>query len=135
MNSIIEEASSIAKAIDQAWQRAEKPQEFSVKIFEEPQRNMFGLTVKSAKIALFFDEKATISHTSLKRKSPEVQTRPVARQRHDSPQKNTSRSPVNTRQEKAPAVQRPLVKEQDRSQANKPQPRKQRPVWSHRVQP
>ncbi len=56
MKSIMEEASSISKAIDLAWNRAEKPSQFSIKVLEEPERNMFGLTVKSAKIALFFEE-------------------------------------------------------------------------------
>jgi hypothetical protein len=56
MKSIMEEASSISKAIDQAWNRAGKPTEFTVKILETPERNLFGLTTKSAKIALFFDE-------------------------------------------------------------------------------
>lgn len=54
MKSIIEEASSIVKAIEAAWIRAEKPQEFSVKIFEEPEKNFFGMVTKSAKIALIF---------------------------------------------------------------------------------
>lgn len=57
MKSIMEEASSIGKAIDLAWNRAGKPAQFSIKILEEPEKNMFGLTVKSAKIALFFDER------------------------------------------------------------------------------
>jgi|GEM_PF-557562 predicted RNA-binding protein Jag len=55
MKSIIEEASSIVKAIEAAWIRAEKPQEFSVKIFEEPEKNFFGMVTKSAKIALIFN--------------------------------------------------------------------------------
>ena len=56
MKSLVEEASSISKAIEQGWLRAGKPQEFSVKIFCEPEKNFFGLTVKSAKIAIFFKE-------------------------------------------------------------------------------
>lgn len=56
----MEEASSIAKAIEAAWIRAEKPAEFSVKVLEEPEKNFFGLTSKSAKIAFIFnDEKAS----------------------------------------------------------------------------
>ncbi len=55
MKSIVEEASSISKAIEQAWNRAGKPASFSIKIFEEPKRNMFGITVQSAKIGLFFE--------------------------------------------------------------------------------
>ncbi len=54
MKSIMEEASSIAKAIEAAWIRAEKPHEFSVKVFEEPEKNFFGMVTKSAKIGLFF---------------------------------------------------------------------------------
>src|ERR1700730_15554830 len=56
MKSIMEEASSISKAIDQAWNRAGKPMEFTIKVLETPERNLFCLTTKSAKIALFFDD-------------------------------------------------------------------------------
>jgi len=54
MKSIIEEASSIAKAIENAWIRAGKPDVFQVKILEEPKRNFLGLTVQSAKIGFFY---------------------------------------------------------------------------------
>lgn len=57
MKSIMEEASSITKAIESAWNRAGKPQEFTIKVLEHPETNFFGLkTVKSAKIAIFFNE-------------------------------------------------------------------------------
>lgn len=59
MKSIIEEASSISKAIENGWLKAGKPKEFSIKIFEEPVKNFFGLTVKSAKIGIFFEESRT----------------------------------------------------------------------------
>jgi hypothetical protein len=57
MKSIIHEASSIGKAIEQGWQKAGCPKEFSVRILEEPERNFIGLTIKTAKVALFFGEK------------------------------------------------------------------------------
>lgn len=57
MKSIIEEASSVSKAIEKGWTRAGKPKNFSVKIYEEAEKNFFGLTTRSAKIALIFDEK------------------------------------------------------------------------------
>lgn len=57
MKSIMEEGSSIFKALEKAWIRAGKPQEFSVKIFEEEQKNFFGMTKRSAKVAIFFDER------------------------------------------------------------------------------
>ena len=56
MKSIIEEASSIAKAVEQAWERAGQPSEFSIKIFQLPQKNFFGFTKVSAKIGIFFGE-------------------------------------------------------------------------------
>ena len=57
MKSIIHEASSIGKAIEQGWQKAGCPKEFSVRILEEPERNFIGMTVKTAKIAIFFGER------------------------------------------------------------------------------
>lgn len=60
MKSIVEEASSIAKAVEKGWIRAGKPREFSVKIFEEPEKNFFGLTTKPAKIAIVFAQIAKV---------------------------------------------------------------------------
>jgi hypothetical protein len=57
MKSLVEEASSITKAIEKAWTRAGKPQSFSVKIFENPESGFLGLTTKkSAKVGIFFEE-------------------------------------------------------------------------------
>lgn len=56
MKSIIQEASSIAKAVEEGWIKAQKPQQFSVKILEESEKNFIGFTTKSAKVAIFFDE-------------------------------------------------------------------------------
>ena len=56
MKSIMEEASSIIKAIEKGWISAGQPKEFTVKILEEPQRNFIGMTVRSAKIGIFFSD-------------------------------------------------------------------------------
>jgi hypothetical protein len=56
MKSVMQEASSIAKAFEQAWEKAGKPQQCSVKVLEEPRHNFIGMTIQSAKIALFFDD-------------------------------------------------------------------------------
>jgi hypothetical protein len=55
MKSVIHEASSIAKAVDQAWEKAGKPKEFSIKVLELPEKNFLGFTKRSAKISLLFD--------------------------------------------------------------------------------
>jgi hypothetical protein len=57
MKSVMQEASTVIKAIEQGWVKAGQPHEFSVKILEEPQRNFIGITIRSAKIALYFDER------------------------------------------------------------------------------
>lgn len=68
MKSIIEEASSIFKAIEKGWSRAGKPEEFSVKIYEEPEHNFLGLTTKSAKIAIFYENNEKINDHNLEQK-------------------------------------------------------------------
>ncbi len=57
MKSIMQEASSVMKAVEKGWETAGKPKEFLIKIFEEPKKNFIGLTVQSAKVGIFFDEK------------------------------------------------------------------------------
>lgn len=66
MKSLIEEASTIGKAIETAWERAGQPQSFSVKIFENPEYGFFGMTKKYGKIALFFDENSSQSNVKKK---------------------------------------------------------------------
>ncbi len=80
MKSIMEEASSITKAIENAWNRAGKPQEFSVKILELPKTSFFGFkTSKSAKVALFFNEQtAKIREEHPKQVRP-LQGRPLVK--------------------------------------------------------
>jgi len=55
---MMEEASSVFKAVESCWNRAGKPQEFTVKILELPEKNFFGMTTKAAKVALFFNQVA-----------------------------------------------------------------------------
>ena len=56
MKSLMEEASSISKAIEKGWTNAGKPKEFTIKIYEEPQKNFIGMTTRPAKIGIFFSE-------------------------------------------------------------------------------
>lgn len=86
MKSIIEEASSISKAIKNGWIKAGRPQEFSVKIFEEPEKGFLGLfTKKRAKIGIFFKEIAEAPAERV-RKSPrqEFRTRHI-QERQEGP--------------------------------------------------
>jgi predicted RNA-binding protein Jag len=105
MKSIMEEASSVAKAIEKGWIRAGKPQEFSVKVFEEAQKNFIGMTTKPAKIALFFEERNT--------QSSHQKSQPTLR-------------PIQPQQQKRqPQTQQPQRAQQPASKAQQP-PRPER---------
>lgn len=126
MKSIMEEASTITKAINQAWERAGQPQEFSVKILEHPQTSFFGFkTAKSAKIALFFAEipvKAKDHHHPARQrpagrpeKSADIQERETTRQ-HPQQRRFQSEDRMGEReqQQRKPAGQQPHQKMQQR---------------------
>ena len=114
MKSIMEEASSLSKAIDRAWNRAGKPSKFTVRVLEEPEHNMFGLTVKSAKIALFFDEKSTDGISSY---SNEKATRP--RHHEQAPRRQ---SPAADRPTKAPRFEPRSQERPYRAPIRRPRP-------------
>lgn len=58
MKSVVQEASTIGKAIEQGWKAAGEPRDFSIKVLEIPQHNFLGFTTRSAKVAIVFDEHA-----------------------------------------------------------------------------
>ena len=81
MKSIIEQASSIMKAIEKAWDQAEKPKEFSIKIFEQEERNFFGMSTKPAKVGIFFSDKPVTHEKSTSKPRPEIkECRPEVRE-------------------------------------------------------
>jgi hypothetical protein len=98
MKSMMEEASSIVKAIENCWLRAGKPQEFTVRILEEPQKNFLGMTTKPAKIALFFDQKLVMLDGVKKQQPPQIK-REVAPQPAPREQYKDERAPRPQSQE------------------------------------
>lgn len=60
------------KAIEKAWNQAEQPKEFSIKIFEKEERNFFGMTTKPAKIGIFFSDKPIIHEKPAPKPRPEI---------------------------------------------------------------
>ena len=85
MKSIMEQASSIIKAIEKAWISADKPKEFSVKIFEHEEKNFFGMTTKPAKIGIFFSDKATASDKTHKARVTTKELRLTEKESHKQP--------------------------------------------------
>ena len=138
MKSLMEEASSIFKAIETAWNRAGKPQEFSIKILEHPEKNFFGLnTVKSAKIALLFNEHAyrqpSKGHqTSARPSTPEniEKEQGYARKPHQQQRQRTEQSGTTQEsREQRPIHTRPERTQEPREQRfeQKIEPRQERP--------
>lgn len=88
MNSIMQEASSLAKAVEQAWIKAGKPQKFSIRVFEDAEKNFLGISTKPAKIALLFEkEDIAVKGDSEPRKKearPQSYTQPSAQSSYAS---------------------------------------------------
>ena len=54
MKSVVVEASTVAKAIESAWLKADKPEEFFIRVLQEHTAGFFGFGAQKAKIVLFF---------------------------------------------------------------------------------
>lgn len=138
MKSIMHEASSLAKAIEQGWEKAGKPNDFSIKILEKPQKNFFGFTTHSAKIALYFDERPQQRHEA-------HPARHKPREHRETHQRSEHRQ--EQRVEQRPLVQRqpevretrppePRVRQQQRPEPRVPEQRVAEPTQAqkHEVQ-
>jgi predicted RNA-binding protein Jag len=125
MKSVTEQASSIAKAIQKAWERAGKPLEFSIKIFEEPKTNFFGLTSQPAKVGLFFEvaqvQPAAPAPTPKPARPPRREARP-ARQPQPAPQPKEVHEPREPRE--------PRETREPRQQPQEAEPRE---IWSENL--
>jgi len=140
MKSIMEEASSVIKAIEKGWIEAGKPQEFSVKVFEEATKNFLGMTSKPAKIAIFFDEKGAQPHAKQhrppqQRPTKEEYARPAqqqARKPQQQPRHERQERPErHERQERNERTERPQRQQQFQQQAEaQPQERRNKDVWT-----
>jgi len=117
MKSLIEEASSITKAIEKGWIRAGKPRDFSIKIYEEPEKNFFGMTTKSAKIAIVFDEKTITvptEKTSVPQQVKQEQKRHLSQSQSPQRQQRVTPQPrerINTQEAHKPKVEQPRAVE------------------------
>jgi len=145
MKSIIEQASSIMKAIEKAWNQAEQPKEFSIKIFEKEERNFFGMATKPAKIGIFFGDKPIIHEKPAQKPRPEIKEcrpasiKPVAEKTLEKPDHKPTIKPEEQRR---PSAQQQVVPKQVKPQQttdrtpqqqkqptpSRPQPEKKQPV-------
>jgi len=116
MNSIVQEAPSIAKAIELAWAKAGEPQKFSIRIYEHPEKNFFGMVKKQAKISLLFEKRDIRAKTTSTKK-----TEFTKRQPSPQPKRSTQPERKTHTQPKPPASQKKSVKPKTPAQQPKPQ--------------
>jgi len=120
MKSLIEEASSVSKAVEKGWVNAGKPKEFTIKVYEEAEKNFIGMTTKQAKIGIFFAQHAQAPVEQKPRKEKER----VERAANPAPQKQRAQKPVEVevkKEVKAPVerVEKKVEKAEDLG-----------PIWS-----
>lgn len=119
MKSVIQESSSLGKAIDLAWTKAGCPAEFSVKILQKPERGFLGLTSTAAKIVMFFDETKATSSQQQPNADRERKGKPHQRQR--SVLNKDGRNQDNRRQApQRPAANTPKPQSNTNVNANQP---------------
>lgn len=122
MKSIVEEASSIVKAIEKAWERAERPQEFTIKIFEDVQRGFLGMTKKQAKVGIFFEESvphADHSRDMIREKMIHMSEPEKDRVREREPKPRVTQHPVSEKRKKPAPIK-----------SNGMAPKERRSPWS-----
>lgn len=135
MKSITEQASSVFKALQKGWERAGKPTEFSVKIFEEAQTNFFGFTTQQAKVGIFFETAAEpqqpgrqqTSQSHSPQKPPARHAHQQRPQRQSQPARQRDLAEVSTKPETYPS-ERHSSKERAKSEVSTKADRKEAPV-------
>lgn len=125
MKSIVEEASSIVKAIEKGWASAGHPKEFTVKIYEEPQKNFIGMTVRPAKIGIFFTE-APAPKAAEQPKKKKIEDRPKPQPAEQQP-----RAPRGRQQRPQEPLRESRVAPQERPETGTADEQKpQGPIWT-----
>lgn len=74
MKSMLNEASSVAKAVEKAWTDAGKPTEFSIKVLEVGEKNFIGFSKKPAVISITFDARKQTARSHEAGKNQERRT-------------------------------------------------------------
>lgn len=132
LKSVVEEASSIFKAIEKAWARIGKPAEFSVKVFETEQKNFLGMSTKPAKVGLFFQDQTIDQREQREQTKHERSSRQEPQERHERHERHDK----HDRPEK-PVRVRPLNKDGQPSSSERrdSERREQRPRQQHQSSP
>lgn len=128
MKSIVQEGSTISKAVESAWQAAGKPKEFTVKVLETPEHNFIGMTTRSAKVALFF--KQAISRPDRSSRFDRSSSRPTRQKRQPRETRAPRRDTEGPRRKAQPQSDQERPRNQERPREERPReerPREERP--------
>ena len=71
MKSMVQEGSSVAKAIDKAWELAGKPSEFTIKVMQVEERNFFGMVKKSAVVSIVYEPRGSAEAKPVRQPRPD----------------------------------------------------------------
>jgi len=86
MKSILQESSTIIKAIEKAWSEAGKPEEFTIKIVQKEERNFLGICKKQAIVSFQYGTKV------IARKQQQKTRWQVSKHQHESHKETQSNS-------------------------------------------
>lgn len=118
MKSLLQEATSIQKAVEKAWVEAGKPAQFTINILEKGEKNILGMTKLPAVVSISFElEAPKRSFERNKPRKPEIQRQRQQRSREHQPQeprqshqptpKNQPPKPKNIQQEQKQDLPKP----------------------------
>lgn len=100
MKSIVQEASSVEKAIQRAWEEAGFPSEFSVRVLEHPKHSFFFFLRRSAKVALVFPSESSKKQSNERNRDyKKRETRPKKEDRTEQTKNENKKTPRKERQE------------------------------------
>jgi hypothetical protein len=112
MKSMLHEASSVTRAIEKAWADAGKPNEFTIKILEQGEKNFFGLSKHPAIVSITYQPKVQPTRQQdlgkLKERKPPVAAQNTAK---NVPLK-TAPSNLDTKNQIRPLQKREIVNSQ-----------------------
>ena len=143
MKSIIQKASTIQKAVEDAWNAAGKPQEFSIRVLEHPQKGFLGFTKSPAKIALVFEEQRGREPRQREREPREGRYQQRGGRYREQPEqretaKGAGREPREQREPRAPREPREQREPRELQRESAPeqgqQAPRQPPAQQHRLE-
>lgn len=160
MKSVVAQSSTLAKAVEEAWNKAGRPEEFFIKILEEPTNGFLGFRAKKAKVGLFFkpsekkeealvpqvlqqkeytsyfnNANVTVESEGVEQKAvpvaPKVQPRRQQQPRAEVPHQEKQQLRPRTQQPRQP---RPQVQQSAQTQSANAQPQESKPMQQRQLQ-